>query len=215
MVRRPLLSILLALPLAGCAAYEVDAVGAYANASPYGGGGEGAFIDETDGFRVAGSLSRSFVVPGLLRGKGGNGPRLKLAVGSTSASRDLGGVGIGEPAQTAADGDADLWILTPQAGASFRLSAFNWFVEPGVAGGGAYGRLNADYVNDNGVGVNADDTEISYSYRPYLRLGRVGPRLILAVEGGYEQTGLDFDVGTGDDYGSWYVGGVVGLRLTR
>ncbi len=204
--------LLIALPLTGCAAYEVDGFGGYANVNAEGGG---AFIDDTDGYRLAGNISRSFVVPGLLRGKGGNGPRLGLGLSSTSADRDLAGVSVGEPAQTASSGDADLWLLSPQASASVRLSAFKWFVEPGIAGGGTYGELNADYVNNSGNNVSADDTAFSYSYRPYVRLGRVGPRLILAVEGGYEQTGLDFDVGTGDDYSQWYVGGVVGLRLTR
>ena len=213
--RIALLLSLALLPLVGCASYELDASAAYSRAYATSADNAGPFIDETGGYRLAAGASRSFVVPGLLRGKGGLGPRLGVNVSSSSYDRSLGGVAVGEPAQTAASGSASLWTVSPQATASFRLPALGWFVEPGIGGGGVYGEIDADYTSGGGSNVNGTDESFSWAYRPYVRLGRVNDWFLFALEGGYERTGLDFDVGPGEDYENWYVGATIGFRLTN
>ena len=94
--------------------------------------------------------------------------------------------------------------------ASFRLPLAGWYVEPGIAGGGVYGEIDADYTSDSGAQIAGADESISWVYRPYLRVGRVNDWVLFGVEAGYEQTGLDFDVGPGEDYANWYVGASVG-----
>jgi hypothetical protein len=145
--------------------------------------------------RFAGNLSRSLVTPGLIRGEGGNGPRINLNLsGSTYEG----------------DNNAELFVLSPQIGPSFRLSGFGLFAEAGATAGAAYASI--DLPGD-------DDEQFSWAVRPYLRAGIVNERLFLGIEGGYERTGLDFDLpgasAAGEDYENWYVGIVAGLRLTQ
>ncbi|MEM1010870.1 MAG: hypothetical protein AAGI46_01470 [Planctomycetota bacterium] len=183
---------LLVLVASGCASYELDGVAAFSSVQSEAPEDVSPFFDDEAGVRVAVNASRSIATPGLLRGSGGNGLRGNI---SLSGSRYDG------------NGDSELTIISPQIGPSFRLSAANLFAEAGATGGAAIATV------DTRVG---DDDEFTWAARPYLRAGVIGDWFFAGVEGGYEITGLDFGVGpAGEDYENWYVGVLVGFRLTN
>lgn len=210
-------ALLLALLLVGgCASYEVDALVGYARAEADAPRDAQALLDDEGGVRVAGNFSRSLVTPGFVRGKGGTSLRANVNLAGQRFERDLGGIAVGSPAATAASGEATLETISPQIGPSFRVALDRFYVEPGLTGGLIYGDLQADYtVAGSGTPVRGDDQDISWAYRPYVRVGYASDLFVIALEGGYEATGLDFDVGPGDNGEGWYAGVVVGLRLTR
>ena len=188
------IGLLLFLPLlaVGCASYEIDGLAGYSSVQADAPNGVRPFFDEDAGFRLAANGSRSFFTPGFLRGEGGSGLRGNINV---SGSRYTGGEG------------SELFVVSPQIGPSFRVAGFGLFAEAGATAGGAYAQLD--------VG-GEDDDEISWAYRPYGRVGIVRDWFTLGVEGGYERTGLDFGLGAaGEDYENWYVGVVLGIRLTK
>ena len=192
MIRPSLLMLPLVAAAAGCASYEVDGLAGLSVVSADVPGGVEPFIDDDAGLRLAANGSRSLLTPGFVRGGGGNGLRGNV---NLSASR-YGG-----------DDDSELLVVSPQVGPSFRLSGFGLFAEAGATAGAAYADLDSDAGSDD---------QFSYAARPYGRVGLVGDRLIFAVEGGYEVTGLDFDLRrAGEDYENFYVGAVLGLRITR
>lgn len=178
--------------MGGCASYELDGFAGYSAVSAEAPSSAEPFFDDDAGLRLAGNASRSLLTPGFLRGEGGNGLRGNINVsGSTYTGDD----------------DSELFILSPQIGPSFRVSAFGLFAEAGATAGGAYATLDA---------AGDDDSELSWAVRPYLRAGLVSDSFLFGVEGGYERTGLDFGIGgAGEDYENWYVGLIVGIRLTQ
>jgi len=183
-----------ALLLGGCASYELDGFVGASTVQSDTPEGVTPFFDDEAGFRVAGNASRSLFTPGFLRGGGGNGLR-----GNVNLSY----------ARYDGNGDSELSYVSPQIGPSFRLSAFNVFAEGGATGGVAIAQLD---------GGGGDDDEFSWAARPYARVGYVSDFWFLGLEGGYELTGLDFGGfggAAGEDYENWYVGAVVGIRLTR
>ena len=185
--------------LGGCASYEIDGVAGYTAVQADAPGGVSPFFDDDSGLRLAANGSRSFLSPGLVRGQGGTS--LRGNVNASWATYD---------ADTGAD-DADLNVYSVQLGPSFRLSGFGLFAEAGATAGGAYATLDA---------VGDDDDQFSWAARPYVRAGIVRDLFLVGIEGGYELTGLDFDLDGaggrgGEDYENWYVGLLVGIRLTR
>lgn len=182
----------LATVATGCASYEIDGFAGYTSVQAESPDGVSPFFDDDAGLRLAANGSRSLVTPGFVRGEGGNGLRGNINV---SASRYDG------------DSGAELLMVSPQIGPSFRLSAAGIFAEAGATAGGVYANIDSD----------ADaDGEFSYAYRPYLRGGFVGDTFIFGLEGGYEGTGLDFAFdASGEDYENWYVGAFFGIRLTK
>jgi hypothetical protein len=189
---RSLSIILTACVAGGCASYEVDGVAALSVVQPDAPEDVTPFFDDEAGVRLAGNLSRSLITPGFVRGEGGNGLRGNI---NFSAATYQG------------NGDSELLIVSPQVGPSFRLSFAGIFAEAGATAGGAWAELSA--------GGDEDD-EISWAARPYLRAGLVSDSFLLGIEGGYELTGLDFGFGQGgEDYENWYVGVLVGLRLSQ
>ena len=186
------LIVLIALPLVGCASYELDGTAAFSSVRADAPDDARPFFDDDAGLRLAANGSRSLFTPGLLRGPGGNGLRGNL---NLSYSTYDGG------------GDSELRVVSPQIGPSFRLSAAGLFAEAGATGGAAIATLDA---------AGDDDTDFSWAARPYARAGLVRDLFFVGVEGGYELTGLDFGLGSaGEDYENWYVGLLVGVRLTR
>ncbi len=189
---RELLLIAVVLSLGGCASYELDGVAALSSVQSETPSDVTPFFDDEAGVRLAVNASRSLVTPGFVRGDGGNGLRGNI---SLSGSTYQG------------NGDSELTIISPQIGPSFRLSAAGLFAEAGATGGAAIATLDTE------VG---DDDEFSWAARPYLRAGFVGEWFLVGLEGGYEVTGLDFGFGgAGEDYENWYVGVLVGFRLSN
>lgn len=176
----------------GCASYELDGLAGYSAVRADAPSGVQPFFDDDAGLRLAANGSRSLFTPGFVRAGGGNGLR--------------GNINVSGSTYTGA-GDSELYVVSPQVGPSFRLAPFGFFVEPGLTAGGAYATLDAE---------GDDDREFSWAVRPYVRAGIVRDFFLLGVEGGYERTGLDFGLGSaGEDYENWYVGLVVGIRLTQ
>ena len=186
------IALVLLILTAGCASYEIDGLAGYSSVQADAPESPSPFFDDDAGVRLAVNGSRSLFTPGFVRGDGGNGLRGNVGV---SGSTYTGG------------SDAELFVLSPQIGPSFRLSAAGLFAEAGASGGAAYATLDAE---------GDDDDQLSWAARPYGRVGIVRDLFFLGVEGGYELTGLDFDLDdAGEDYENWYVGVVLGLRLTR
>lgn len=189
---RLLCAFVFAWAAGGCASYELEGFAGYSSVQAQAPTGVSPFFDEDAGVRIAGNASRSLITPGFVRGEGGNGLRGNI---NLSGSTYQG------------NGDSELFILSPQIGPSFRLSAFGLFAEAGATAGGVYATL------DTGT---EDESDFSWAVRPYGRVGLVGDTFMFGLEGGYERTGLDFGLGSaGEDYENWYVGLFLGIRLSQ
>lgn len=166
--------------VAGCGSksYELDGLAAFSRVDIDD-------VDQADGYRLAGNLSRTLITPGFVRGEHGNGLRINANV-----------------AQSTYDSE-NYEIFSPQIGPSFRLAIGGdnaVYVEPGVTAGAAFGELEGD-------------REFSWVARPYARLGYITDRFLVGVEGGYQYADLQFDLG--EDPHEWYVGAFIGIRLSQ
>lgn len=174
--------VLLILPvlLAGCGSksYELDGLAAFSRVDIDN-------VEQADGYRLAGNLSRTLITPGVLRGEHGNGLRINANV-----------------AQSTYDNE-EYEVFSPQIGPSFRIPIGMYsglYVEPGITAGAAFGELDGD-------------DEFSWAARPYARLGYVTDRFLIGLEGGYQYADLQFDLG--EDPNDWYIGAFIGIRLSQ
>lgn len=181
---RKLLSAITLLTLAGmltgCGsrAYELDGLAAFSRVDIDD-------VDQADGYRLAGNLSRTLITPGFVRGGHGNGLRINANL-----------------AQSTYDNE-DYQVFSPQIGPSFRLAIGGdnaVYIEPGITAGAAFAELDGD-------------NEFSWAARPYARLGYVTDRFLVGLEGGYQYADLQFDLGS--DPNDWYVGAFIGIRLSQ
>jgi hypothetical protein len=120
--------------------------------------------------------------------------------------------------QTTITGSATvpLWFLEPEVKLSWRQTfgkeGEGWFVEPGIAGGGAFGFLDIDENDGSGNSYSASSST-AYG-RAFLRAGGVCGTGIWGVEGSYLQGGrMDFGSDTSGRLREYYIGVFASFRF--
>ncbi len=109
-----------------------------------------------------------------------------------------------------------LWLLEPELSLSWRQTfgkeGQGVFVEPGIAGGGAFGFLDLDNINGTGNSYTANSST-GYG-RVFLRAGGVSGTGIFGLEGSYLQGGhMDFGGSSSGDLKELYIGVFASFRF--
>ena len=103
--------------------------------------------------------------------------------------------------------DVPLWTLEPELRLSWRQtfgSDHQFFVEPGIAGGAAFGWLNLD---DKDTGKSFDSDASTTYGRAFLRLGMQAEGGAAGFEFSYLSGGkMDFGGNASGDLREWYIG---------
>jgi len=109
----------------------------------------------------------------------------------------------------AGSSEVPLWLLEPELTLSFRQwfgkKSPSFFVEPGIAGGGAFGFFQLRSVTNPDVTYSENSTT-GYG-KAYVRAGMVSRTGVFGLEGSYLRGGqLDFGQNINGELQEWYVG---------
>jgi hypothetical protein len=107
------------------------------------------------------------------------------------------------------------WVIEPEASISFRQplgARHEFFVEPGVAGGYAFGFLDLDALDTSGDSYDADDS--TPFARAFLRIGMEVVGGTAGVEVSWaEGQNMDFGGNASGDFSEFYLGFFGALRF--
>jgi hypothetical protein len=101
--------------------------------------------------------------------------------------------------------DVPLWLLEPELSISWRQNFGNFFIEPGLAGGGVFGFFHIHNVSNTDVSYDAD-SNTGYG-RVFLRAGSTAGLGTFGIQGSFAEGGqLNFGGNAKGDLQEWYVG---------
>ena len=188
--------------------------------------GEGGFEPVIDGPQFSGRIGAGFTAPAADFDGLGSGIRIGGRVGFTATREEFGDRPADDTGFLEIEDFIDLTLISPQITVSYRQQLTGdadlggLFIEPGIGGGAAVGILSfgqdLEFGNDT-IGRDVDDTEteVGFSVQPYLRFGYDTGELLLAAEGGYMWTDVDFEDDLGADPREAYVGFHLGIKIGR
>jgi len=109
----------------------------------------------------------------------------------------------------AGSSDVPLWLLEPEFRVSWQQpfgTSDQFFIEPGLAVGGVYGRLSID-ANDTASGQSFDESDGTYTGRVFLNLGARVPGGYAGIQASYARGGsLHFADNASGDFEQYYIG---------